>query len=59
MSRLLMRSLLVAADVTHFLGPLVRAFSARRLDVDVFACEGEYCATHGVFSGDHVPLWAS
>lgn len=41
----------------HFLRPLLGAFSARQLDVDVFACEGEYCATHGTFSGVHVGAW--
>lgn len=47
-----------ADDYTaHFLRPFQAAFAARTLDIDVFACEGEYCAAHGTFSGDHVGAW--
>ena len=46
-----------AQYVDHFLRPLVAAFTRRTVDVDVLACEGAYCAAHGVFSGVHAGEW--
>ena len=37
--------------------PRVSCHQARELSVDVLACEGEYCAAHGNFSGLHVGEW--
>lgn len=44
--------------VTHFLRPLHRAFAEQRaISLDVFSCEGQYCAAHGTFSGRHTGEW--
>ena len=41
----------------HFLTPLHVAFSGRRLDIDVFTCEGDFCAAHGTFHGFQTGPW--
>ena len=45
--------------VEHFLRPLHAAFAAdsRALSIDVFACEGQYCAVHGTFRGRQAGPW--
>ena len=43
---------------THFLKPFHAAFGqSRALVLDAFACEGQYCAARGTFSGVHTGSW--
>ena len=47
-----------AQFVEHFLEPFHSAFGEeRRLRYDAFACEGQYCAVRGTFSGRHTGNW--
>jgi len=41
----------------NFLAPLYSAFPERTVNVDVFTCEGSYCAIHGVIVADQTGEW--
>lgn len=42
---------------THFLQPLQKAFTNRKISLDVMTCEGKFCAARGTFTGVHVGTW--